>query len=525
MSNQQIDLIFFTKVFKTHKQSETMNDCQDAYSFNEDKKRFAIADGASRSFFPSQWSQILVDCFCHNETPINQTVFEKKNWHEWIGSPQIIWQKEIEKKITRASKYYLQNRWVTKDPAVSTFVGIEFKMIERILDWRAMIVGDSCLFHYNDKTFKSYLFNSSDEFDSHPDYFASYPAYNKYEPDFIQGIAQNNDFFILASDALAKWIIDLKEKQTQTFSEVMNFLVTISSEEEFNEFIDKIRKDKQYKLENDDVTLMIIQIKLSDKKQDNKKKHEVSKKSSSKKIEKSLKKQESSIKKLENRVESENITNEPYMNNNQIEKTLKVHTLLFSFVLLYIIVSLPVLSYFVYDLLNDREEVLQPPTVFQRMEEKFITENQPLPQEFTEKHEIQIQNDKTQPSTSTALPAPLTIELKKNSEIFDEDYNIIDKTYNKTSAIDRHVTNKANNLRQVEMILWVIQKMGSKVYSIEKENFIHINNSVNARKDISLKEEDRVLVLKKGTKYQKLYSEYDQNNNLWYKISIIAYIQ
>ena len=53
---------------RTHKEMETISGCQDNFSCNEAKNCFAIADGATQSFYSSIWSKLLVDYFCENRT-------------------------------------------------------------------------------------------------------------------------------------------------------------------------------------------------------------------------------------------------------------------------------------------------------------------------------------------------------------------------------------------------------------------------------------------------------------------------
>ena len=50
--------------FSTHKAAETPDDCQDAWDINEGTARYAVADGATRSLFPKQWAELLVNRFC-----------------------------------------------------------------------------------------------------------------------------------------------------------------------------------------------------------------------------------------------------------------------------------------------------------------------------------------------------------------------------------------------------------------------------------------------------------------------------
>ena len=243
-----------TRQYITHKEAETRDDCQDAQYENTKLGRFAIADGATRSFFPKMWAELLVKHFCN--TPFFS--FEEKNWKEWLGPLQQEWYERVEEKVKDRNLFYLTNSLNTKDAAVSTFIGVE---IDRNKGrWQAMIIGDSCLFHKIDSGFKSYPIKKSEDFTSFPQVFASYVDKNHYDPNFISGEIQSGDMLILATDALAKWI--LEHNESGNLDTILERLKQINSDEQFNQFVDQAR-DEDVRLVNDDVTLMLISVEES----------------------------------------------------------------------------------------------------------------------------------------------------------------------------------------------------------------------------------------------------------------------
>ena len=127
--------------FITHKKAESLDDCQDAIRVNEADSRYAVADGATRSFLPKQWAELLVERFC--EMP-NLSLSEE-NWKEWLIPIQEAWYKQVEERVKVGGQFYLTNPFNAREPAVSTFVGLEVEKTKR--EWRAVVVGDSCLFH------------------------------------------------------------------------------------------------------------------------------------------------------------------------------------------------------------------------------------------------------------------------------------------------------------------------------------------------------------------------------------------
>ncbi|MDE0085254.1 MAG: hypothetical protein OXU23_06050 [Candidatus Poribacteria bacterium] len=242
--------------FITHKKAESPDDCQDAFNVNEDKCRYAIADGATRSFFPKWWAELLVQHFC--DTP--DFSFEDGNWKQWLVPIQQKWYERVEEIVKTQNKFYLTNSFNAKDPAVSTFIGLEVDKTKG--KWQAIIIGDSCLFHKSNTQFKSYLIDKSEDFTNCPDAFVSFAEKNHYDPKFIHGEFQTGDILILATDALAKWVIEHEE--TGNLDIVLDRFRQLGSQDEFNGFVDQERSNENIRLVNDDVTLILISVRGND---------------------------------------------------------------------------------------------------------------------------------------------------------------------------------------------------------------------------------------------------------------------
>ena len=98
----------------------------------------------------------------------------------------------------------------------------------------------------------------SADFTSRPDAFASYEKDNHFEPSFREGDAKHGDTFILATDALAKWV--LEHEEAGRGDETIGKLKQIENDNQFGEFVNFERSDDDIRLVNDDVTLMIISV-------------------------------------------------------------------------------------------------------------------------------------------------------------------------------------------------------------------------------------------------------------------------
>ncbi len=256
------------KHFKTHKKGETKDDCQDDYAHNQDIGRYAIADGATLSFFPKEWARLLVDCFCDKKEIYLS--LEDENWEEWIEPIQQEWLEYVSKTVQESKTYMLVDRLSRLESALSTFIGIEFNRDKE--EWKALIIGDSCLFHQSESEFRSYPLQKLEDFPHRPNSFASFPKEKPVgdTPEIISGKASPGDIFILATDALSKWII--QHDEARNLNNILERLKKIENNGQFEQFVDQARNE-EVRLVNDDVTLMFISVEeseLSEDKEDTK---------------------------------------------------------------------------------------------------------------------------------------------------------------------------------------------------------------------------------------------------------------
>ena len=239
--------------FVTCKKGDTPTDCQDAAALNKDRDRYAIADGATRSFFPKTWAEILVKGFCEEATlPLHQ-----EGWREWIEPLRQRWLEQVTSTVQETKRYISIDRLSKSESAAATFVGLEIDRKKSV--WKAMIIGDSCLFHVSDSKLKeSYLIKKPEGFTNRPDIFASFAKDSLYEPTFKNGQVKTGDIFILATDALAKWII--QHEQVGKFKGALERLIKIEADHQnqFDDFVKEARETDGIHLVDDDVGLLLI---------------------------------------------------------------------------------------------------------------------------------------------------------------------------------------------------------------------------------------------------------------------------
>lgn len=247
---------------RTHKENESITDCQDYVQPpdhvqpDEANTCFAIADGASQSFYPSIWAKLLVENFC-KKPDLNEG-----NWKEWLIPIQKEWSSKVED-LVKEAKSESKPTWVTNQnrlnsrvPATSTFIGLQF--LENQV--KVSIVGDSCLFIVKDHELKeTHPLKKSSDFNDRPEYFASSENHNEYSPKFIPLNYEKSPeslYFILATDALSEYIFKCVEHEEAIFKD----LLSISSQKKFENFVSQARNSSSIKMKNDDVALMILEV-------------------------------------------------------------------------------------------------------------------------------------------------------------------------------------------------------------------------------------------------------------------------
>ena len=241
------------KSFITHKESETSADCEDAHAENGSIGRYAIADGTSQSFFPKQWAELLVNHFCET-TALS---LDRKNWKEWLIPIQQEWYQQVEKRVNKLKRFHLTNRFDAGESAASTFVGLEVDRTKK--EWKALIIGDSCLFHIRgSQLLKSYPIEDSEAFTELTEVFASFAEDNHIAPEVVSDKVNPGDTLILATDALAKWVTEYKE--IGQVEDALMRLNQVETDEQFYQFVDCERAAQNIPLDDDDVTLMIISV-------------------------------------------------------------------------------------------------------------------------------------------------------------------------------------------------------------------------------------------------------------------------
>ncbi|MCL1466631.1 protein phosphatase 2C domain-containing protein [Argonema galeatum] len=251
-NHNQNDIACFTMP----KIGEQEADIQDACDWSDDKSLVAIADGASTSLFPGEWAKLLVKHFCDYNQDSIESIYQQ--WEQWLKPIQEEWRKfwfaEIQKKNAPWNVKAIRK----ENYASATCIGLKFRPLSETGEktWEAIAVGDSCLFQIKarENNFIAFPINKSESFQTVTDCFHSLPEQKSSSPKYNRGFYEEGDIFLLATDALAEWIF----KDLESGSDKRTNLISISTPDEFKNFIEQLRGDNLIK--NDDTTICRIKI-------------------------------------------------------------------------------------------------------------------------------------------------------------------------------------------------------------------------------------------------------------------------
>jgi hypothetical protein len=167
---------------------------EDASAGNPADGRFAVADGASESSFAGPWARLLVEAFA--AAPPRRGDEEgwlaplRRRWADEVGRAPLPWYAEVKR----------------EQGAFATLLGLVLAPPRRGRPgrWRAVAVGDSCLFRVRqDHLLRPFPVSRSADFGNQPDLIGSrVPAGAGWR--WARGRWGPGDRFFLMTDALAQ---------------------------------------------------------------------------------------------------------------------------------------------------------------------------------------------------------------------------------------------------------------------------------------------------------------------------------
>jgi hypothetical protein len=154
-----------SRILWVPKESRSADEYEDAYwpskPIDSEARlfRFAIADGATETFFPSAWAKILVQAYCRGDLDDRKIAAAmprlRREWIESIGVGGFPVYTEDEQTLD----------------AYATLLGLTLyrSPFSGEYAWRALAMGDSCLFQVrDDRIIESFPIAHSDDFYHRP---------------------------------------------------------------------------------------------------------------------------------------------------------------------------------------------------------------------------------------------------------------------------------------------------------------------------------------------------------------------
>ena len=247
------------KRFSTPKAGNRAEECEDdsrvvypvgKYGLNT--ARIAVSDGASESAFAKSWAGILTEAFVRR--PPDLSDLSGSTLEEWL----VLGQQEWDKKVPW-DRIPWHGEAKARAGALATLLGLTVGPDKSgHMFWRAIAVGDSCLFVIrNDELVVSFPLEDATQFNNTPGLICSNPDNNRELFEWVrlgQGKFKAGDLFIMASDALACWILERSNSEDRPW----DTLRELGSQENWLGWVQAQRRDRS--LKNDDTTLIIVEV-------------------------------------------------------------------------------------------------------------------------------------------------------------------------------------------------------------------------------------------------------------------------
>lgn len=206
----------------------------------------AVADGATESVFARAWAEHLAQGLVERDATTDEAL--RDALPDW----------QIEWRAGARGRAGQQPWYVAAKAAEGAFAALLGLSLHPDGQWRAVSVGDCCLFLLRDGALaQSWPFEAPDAFSNRPSLVSSRSDRAMPSPDTATGTWHPQDTFLLATDAVAAWLL---RADTSEDSEPPIDLATAVdwTEETFQEIVETARAEGS--LRNDDATLLVVRV-------------------------------------------------------------------------------------------------------------------------------------------------------------------------------------------------------------------------------------------------------------------------
>ncbi len=215
--------------------------------------RVAVSDGASESAFAREWANVLTEAFVAR--PPDARGFPEDSLDAWLAPAQEEW-----RALVPWDRIPWHGEAKARAGAFATLLGLTVGAVRGdspFLSWRAVAVGDSCLFVVcGDRLRLSFPLENAAQFDNSPALVGSNPDHTRElreDVHRIEGECAAGDSFILASDALACWFLGRNARGEQPWDELLALDAS-----GWAAWVEEQRRSGL--MRNDDTTVVIISV-------------------------------------------------------------------------------------------------------------------------------------------------------------------------------------------------------------------------------------------------------------------------
>ena len=246
-----------TRYFQSAKEGNRADECEDALRVavgSDGPVRFALCDGASESAFARRWAKVLTKSFI--QRPLDPCDLDEASLKQWLEPCAEQWSRGIP--WNRLPWHGVAK---THAGAWAALLGMTVEWPQDdggVFSWRAVAVGDCCLFVVrDDELVVAFPMDDSSQFNNTPALICSNRANNPglwshVKP--LHGECRQRDVIILASDAVASWILQGRESGGKPWRE----LLELGTEAAWNYWLETQRRQRA--IRNDDATLITVRI-------------------------------------------------------------------------------------------------------------------------------------------------------------------------------------------------------------------------------------------------------------------------
>ena len=224
-----------------------------ACSLSAGRALMAICDGASEAAFSREWANILTDAFVSR--PLDLENLDGPVVTNWLGPCESEWNEAVP-----WERIPWHGEAKTRAGSLAALLGLTVELTPNRsggFPWRAVAVGDCCLFVVRGGGLAtSFPLDESGQFNSMPSLICSNPDNNGdlwEQVRQISGEFQQGDVILLASDAVASWLLQQCESGDKPWETLLRL-----DESEWEGWVQERRQERS--MRNDDSTLIVVEV-------------------------------------------------------------------------------------------------------------------------------------------------------------------------------------------------------------------------------------------------------------------------